>query len=295
MPATDTSLTVIIPASNEAWQIGGCLSALLASDPVPGAVDVVVVTNGCRDDTAARARALIPQAVARGWGMQVLDLPQGGKPGALNAGDAAARDGARGGAQDGARGAGWGAGWVYLDADVTVSPPLLPQLARVIARSEPVYASGTLRITGRGAVARAYARTWSQVPFMAQGVPGCGIFAVSAAGRARWGAFPAIIADDTFVRLHFAPAERHAVFAPYDWPVAEGFTALTRVRRRQDRGVAEIRQRFPDLTTQEDTPPLGAYGMARLAARDPAGFAVYAGVALAVRLGRGDAGWSRGR
>lgn len=279
MPAARTGLSVIIPASNEAGVIGACLGALFASDPVTGAVDLVVVANGCRDDTAARARALVPRAQARGWAMQVLDLPQGGKPGALNAGDRAAQGAAR----------------VYIDADVTVSAALLAQLGAVIRGPDPLFASGTLRITGRGAVARAYARCWAQVPFMARGVPGCGVFAVSGAGRARWGDFPAIISDDTFVRLHFAPEERIAVPAPYDWPVAEGFAALTRVRRRQDRGVAEIRQRFPDLTKHEDTPPLGAGGMARLAARDPAGFAVYAGVALAVRLGRGDAGWSRGR
>ena len=275
----DTALSVIIPASNEAGQIGGCLAALLASDPVPGPVEVVVVANGCRDDTAARARALIPQAQTRGWEMQVLELTQGGKPGALNAGDEAARGAAR----------------VYLDADVTVSRALLTQLAVAVARPGAVFASGMLRITGRGVVARAYARTWAQVPFMSRGVPGCGIFAISPAGRARWGAFPSIISDDTFARLHFAPSERLAVPATYDWPVAEGFAALIRVRRRQDRGVAEIRQRFPALTAQEDTPTLGAGGMARLAARDLAGFAVYAGVALAVRMGRGDQGWSRGR
>lgn len=279
MTSAAISLTVIIPASNEAAGIGGCLSALLASDPVAGDIDIVVVANGCRDDTAARARAMIPAAAARGWPMQVLDLATGGKPGALNAGDAAAQGAAR----------------IYLDADVTVSPALVTQLARIIGRPEPAYASGTLRITGHGAAARAYARVWARVPFMAQGVPGCGIFAVNAAGRARWGAFPEIISDDTFARLHFAPAERHAVPAPYDWPVAEGFAALTRVRRRQDRGVAEIRERYPVLGAQDDTPPLGGGGMVRLALRDPAGFAVYAGVALAVRLRRGDPGWSRGR
>ena len=274
-----TGLTVIIPASNEAGQIGACLAALLGSGPMRSPVQVVVVANGCRDDTAAIARAAIPQADAMSWDMVVIERAAGGKPDALNAGDAAARHPAR----------------LYLDADVTVSPGLLPQMAAVLARPAATYASGALRITGQGRIACAYARIWARVPFMAQGVPGCGLFAVNAAGRARWGLFPAIIADDTYVRLHFAPAERIAVPAPYDWPVAEGFAALTRVRRRQDRGVAQIGAQFPNLPLRDGTPPLGLNGLLRLALRDPAGFAVYAGVAAATRLPAPDTGWSRGR
>ncbi len=52
---------------------------------------------------------------------------------------------------------------------------------------------GQVAITAEGAVSRAYARLWARVPFMARGVPGCGLFALNAAGRARWGDWPAII------------------------------------------------------------------------------------------------------
>jgi glycosyltransferase involved in cell wall biosynthesis len=45
-------LSVILPASNEEAYIGACLTALFASDPVPGGAEVVVVANGCRDATA---------------------------------------------------------------------------------------------------------------------------------------------------------------------------------------------------------------------------------------------------
>ena len=83
-------LSVIIPASNEEGYIGACLAALIASDPVPGGAEVVVVANGCRDATAARARDWQERAAAAGWRLTVLELAAGGKPGALNAGDAAA-------------------------------------------------------------------------------------------------------------------------------------------------------------------------------------------------------------
>ena len=273
-------LSVILPASNEEALIGRCLDALVASRwDRPEGVRVVVVANGCRDDTAAVARSRDTAFAARGWDFFVIDRPEGGKPGALNAGDAAAADGVR----------------VYLDADVTVSPDLLAQLAEALDTPEPRYASGRVQIAADGVVSRAYARLWRRVPFMAQGVPGCGVFAVNAAGRARWGAFPEIISDDTFVRLSFAADERVAVPAAYRWPIAEGFARLVRVRRRQDAGVAEIAARYPALLSNDDKRPMGRGGALRMALTDPFGFAVYAGVALAVRLGPKPRGWSRGR
>jgi len=273
-------LSIIIPASNESALIGGCLEAVLKSDPLPCAREVIVVANGCTDDTAQVARGLRDKAAARGWGLRVLDLPQGGKLAALNAGDNEARGPMR----------------AYLDADVTVSPPLLTQIVAVLDRDEPAYASGRVNIFARQSWAsRAYARIWRQVPFMRQGVPGCGLFAVNAAGRARWGTFPAIISDDTFVRLQFAPSERHLVQASYDWPIAEGFGALVHVRRRQDAGVAEVAAKYPAIMARDGTPSWGLSGLARLALRDPLGFAVYAGVALRVRMSPAATDWSRSR
>lgn len=272
-------ISVIIPAHNEAALIGDCLRALLASDPLAVPVDVIVVANGCTDDTVRIAEGFADQARAKGWGFEVLDLPGLGKPGALNAGDAAAAHPAR----------------AYLDADVTVAPGLMAALWRTLDRAEPAYASGSVRITGQGATARRYARFWSRVPFMCSGVPGCGLFAVNGPGRARWGVFPPIISDDTYVRLLFAPEERHLADAPYDWPIAEGFRALIKVRKRQDVGVEEIARLYPDCLANDDKQTLGAQGKMVLALRDPLGFLTYAGVALAVRLSPAPRDWSRGR
>lgn len=273
-------MEILIPASNEAALIGGCLAALADSDPLPGPVGVTVIANGCRDATAEVARTAGIALAARGWRLRVIELAQGSKIAALNAGEAALGDPAI---------------RVYLDADVTVSPPLLSQLHRALDRTEPLYASGRPRITGQGHIARAYARLWARLPFMAQGAPGCGLFAVNPAGRARWGAFPDLISDDGFVRLCFAPDERTAVPARYEWPVAEGFAALLRVRRRQDAGMAQIARHHPEMLAREGKPALGPLGAARLALRDPAGFAVYGAVALGVRLGPAPSNWSRGR
>jgi hypothetical protein len=74
----------------------------------------------------------------------------------------------------------------------------------------------------------------------------------------------------------------------------EGFAALTRVRRRQDAGVAEIARLYPGLLARAGKAPLGAGGLARLAAQDPVGFGVYAAVSVAVKWGK-TTGWTRGR
>ncbi|MCC1491159.1 glycosyltransferase family 2 protein [Cognatishimia sp. F0-27] len=273
--------TVIIPANNEAALIAGTLDAVLLSEwRRPDPLEVIVSANACTDETVGLARMREQAFAARGWPLKVLNRDEPGKIGALNAADAVATGDAR----------------IYLDADVTVSPPLLAQLADLLDVAEPRYASGKLSIMAKGPISRAYARIWRRVPFMRQGVPGAGLFAVNAAARARWGQFPDVIADDIFVRLQFAPPERIGAEAPYDWPIAEGFDALVRVRTRQDRGVIEIAQRFPDLEHNEDKPAFPLSEKIRLASSDPVGFLVYTGVALASRLMRHrSAGWSRGR
>jgi len=286
-------LAVLIPASNEAGWIGGCLDALLASEPAPaGPRAVFVIANGCRDATAEVARARAGRAAAAGWALRVIERPEGGKIGALNAGDAAVDAAVKLGGSAPAR--------VYLDADVTVDPGLLAALAAALSRPAPRYATGRARIApARSATTRAYARFWATTPFVRDPAPGFGLFALNAAGRARWGDWPAVISDDTFARLHFAPDERVGVPEGYTWPMVEGMRALVRVRRRQDAGVAEIARRFPHLMAAEGKPGMGARGLIGRALADPAAFAVYGGVALAVRagavLGAGRGGWARGR
>ncbi|MCG6558506.1 glycosyltransferase family 2 protein [Ruegeria sp. 1NDH52C] len=277
-------LSVILPAHDEAAWIGDCARALLASDPLPAGwrCEVLVVANGCTDDTASRARGFADQAAARGWDWQVLELAEGGKLGALTAGDAAAQGELR----------------AYLDADVRLDAALLAQLVAALDTEAPRYASGAPRVApAKSQITRLYARFWQRLPFVATGVPGFGLFAVNAAGRARWGNWPDIISDDTFVRLSFTPQERLRVKAGYDWPMVEGFANLVRVRRRQDAGVAEVARLYPHLPQNDGTPGLGMGGLIRHLLRDPLGFAVYATVALTVRtpLYRPRSRWDRGR
>lgn len=274
-------LSILIPAHDEESYIVACLGALLRSDLVKSPVEVIVIANGCTDKTVALAKAHKGQFEIKEWDFSVLDLSQGDKLGALNAGEAAARHGAL----------------AYLDADVLVSEQLVSQLAEALDTDAPRYASGTPVIARAfSLVTQAYARFWQTLPFVTDGVPGFGIFAVNAAGRARWGDFPDIISDDTFVRLQFAPHERIKVAATYNWPMIEGFWSLVRVRRRQNRGVAEVEARFPELVSNNDPAPSNAPPMWKRLVRDPVAFGTYAAVTLATRLPQdSDGKWVRGR
>lgn len=273
------TLSVILPACNEAGWIRDCLMSLFGSNPVPGGAECIVVANGCRDDTAARARACRMAADAAGWALTVIDLAPGGKTLALNAGERVAKGQIR----------------VYLDADVRVSPPLMAEIAAALRRKSACYATGRAMIPpAQSRATRAYARFWQRLPFAAGAAPGFGLFAMNAAGRGRWGAWPQIISDDSFARLHFTPAERIEVEASYDWPMVEGFDALVRVRRRQDAGMAELARQYPALLDNGTERP-GMGQIARLALGDPVGFAVYAAVAAAVRARPPESGFTRGR
>jgi glycosyltransferase involved in cell wall biosynthesis len=273
-------LSVIIPASNEERYIGHCLDALFASQSVGMPCEAIVVANGCRDATANVARQAEAKAHQAGWKLIVLDVAKGSKPGALNAGDVAASGDLR----------------VYLDADIIVSPAVMVQVAAALMVTHPVYVGATPVIPrAKSAVTRAYGRFWSRLPFAKSKAPGYGLFAVNAAARSRWAEFPSIISDDTFVRLQFTPDERVQVPAHYEWPMIEGFSALVRVRRRQDAGVRQLDESYPGILANEGKAPLGKGMLIRLALADPIGFATYAAVSLAVRVQRGNAGFTRGR
>lgn len=274
-------LSVILPAHNEAAWIGRCLEALLAQDAAAGRLQIIVSANACNDGTEAVVEGFAPRVLARDWELLCLSSNEPGKVGALNRGEAVAR----------------GASRVFLDADVVCDPALLGQIRAALAQPQPTYATGTLAVSrAESRVTRAYANFWTRLPFVKGGAVGAGFFAVNAQGRARWGAFPEIISDDTYVRMNFAPHERHQVPACYYWPMVEGWRNLVRVRRRQDAGVNEVYRLYPNLRANEGKYRLGRSELAQLFMAAPISFLVYALVAAMVRLRRPSASdWSRGR
>lgn len=182
-------LSVVIPAHNEANVIERCLSSLRTT--VGLHLEVVVICNGCTDDTAARARRAYPAAT-------VLELDEAGKAIALNAGDAVATVFPR----------------LYLDADVEMQPGSLESLVVALARPGVDCAAPRAQFDSHLStwVVRRFYEAWLVLPYLNKSMVGSGAYAVSLAGRQRWERFPErLVADDQFVASHFSLRERLSV------------------------------------------------------------------------------------
>ena len=280
-------LTIIVPCNNEETCIPDCLNALLGQCDLPAdhGMQVIVAANGCQDRTVPLVQELAPSLSAAGYDLLVLDLPIGNKINALNEAETRATYANR----------------VFVDADVVLGPRILCELAQVLAQDGAVYASGTVQIPRPESFAsRAYAKVWTRLSFVREGVPGIGLYAVNSAARARWGAFPDIIADDRFVRLQFAPHERQKTEATYIWPLPEGYENLVHVRHRWTEGNVELADRFPDLIDNDSEINKSFSGVLRLL-RTPFSSIVFVLVYLASNrraLRAKDDGafvWQRGR
>ena len=212
-------LGVVIPAHDEGPLLRRNLERMLRGT-VAGEFEVVVVANGCTDDTARQAAA-VP-------GVRVIEIAEASKTAALNAGDAAATVFPR----------------VYLDADVEISARALREVARVLSGATgPLVAAPTFAVdSSRSTFAvRAFYRIWALSDYRVTGHVGSGVYAVNESGRRRWQAFPPVIADDRFVQQRFVPEERVSI-AGHFFTVAASSDMTTHIRRgaRIARGNREL-------------------------------------------------------
>lgn len=219
-------ISVIIPAHNESTVIGRTLAAMIDGSQA-GELDVVVVCNGCNDDTAAVAREY-------GAPVRVIETSIAGKPHALNLGDGIARGFPR----------------VYADADILVTSSALRTLAYRLEQGDmlAVAPAPNVDLAGCSWAVRAFYGIRSLLPSAQEGIGGSGIYALSEAGRRRFENFPKVIADDGFVRIQFRPSERltvqsanSTVFPP------RTIKALIATKTRAHQGSFELKERFPQL------------------------------------------------
>jgi len=219
--------SVVIPAHNEGAVIGRLLESL--PKEIEGrTLEIIVSCNGCTDDTAA---------VARGYGTKVVEIKTPSKIAALNAADEVATAFPR----------------LYIDGDVVITAKAVADLIRSL--SEPGILSAAppyrLELAGRPWSVRAYFAVWLRVMSMRVGYLGSGVYAVSKEGRGRFGQFPNVVADDTYVRNHFAMSERRIV--PTDPTIVQAPWTLRALLRRRVRvavGNLEMRARPPGSKAQ---------------------------------------------
>lgn len=267
-------ISVVVPAHNEGPVIDTLLDAL-APGIDAGRLDLVVVANGCSDDTARRARDR---------GVRVIELERGHKPSALNAGDDVLEAFPR----------------FYIDADVTVTAEGIEELADRLERDGTLAVSPALRMdtSDSSRLVRAYFRIWQRLPSIADSLASRGCMGFSRLGRSRWQSWPDVTADDQWANEQFAPGERVV------WDGVESVVAapadlhhLVERKRRSRRGGIELEHEIQrDVTS--NTAWLGVVRQEpRLLASVPAYVLVTVLVRLAAsrdrRAGRDDWGADR--
>lgn len=226
-----TRFTVVIPAHNEEAVIARCLQTLLADAPAGHQTEVIVVANGCTDNTVEVARQAAPQAI-------VLDLEQGSKSLALNAGHERASHYPR----------------VFLDADIRCDYASLAALAEALRQPGAMAASPALRMDlsrSSGAI-RSYYKVWMTQPYVTRNMVGSGCYGLSQAAHERIGPFPPITGDDIWVHSRFPEEERTSVREDADgkpvfFTVSPPLTARDQVRveTRRRLGNEEMKRLYP--------------------------------------------------
>jgi glycosyltransferase involved in cell wall biosynthesis len=186
-----------------------------------------VVCNGCTDDTASVAQRFGPP-------VRVIATDLAGKTHALNFGDEAARSFPR----------------IYADADVVITLETIRALAHRLERGDvlAVAPTPTFDLIGCSWAVRACYDIRSRLPSAQEGIGGSGIYALSEAGRGRFREFPALTADDGYVRIQFRPEERETlrsasstVFPP------RTLKDLIATKTRAQYGSFELASLFPGL------------------------------------------------
>jgi len=224
-------ITVIIPAHNEETVIGRSLTAL-TQDAEADELQIIVVCNGCRDSTAEVARRF-------GAAVQVIETSIPSKTNALNMGDQAARGFPR----------------VYMDADVELSVDSVRRIRDALETEGVLAAAPSVQNEFRADASwfvRGYYQFWRALPYIQEGMMGAGVYALNREGRRRFEEFPPLIADDGFVRAHYAPGERVEVRTAVStvWAPAKLWD-LVLIKTRSRLGFFQLRQRHPELFRNE--------------------------------------------
>jgi hypothetical protein len=269
--------SVVIPAHNEAAVIGRCLDALFDGIE-PSQLEVVVACNGCTDSTADVAKA-------SGHPVEVVSLDAASKPAALRAAERVATVFPR----------------IYLDADIVLCGSSALAVVNCLRSGPPFGARPPIRYDSRRSSlpVRSYYRARSRIPAVMNSLWGAGVYGLSEKGRARFGEYPDVVADDLFVDQHFSPDEIEVVDCePAVITPPARVRDLMSILRRTYRGKTENRLDGPVEggretvgSTVKDIGRLATVGP--IAALDAATYSAFAiSARLAVKLVPA-AGWER--
>jgi hypothetical protein len=255
---------VVVPAHNEGSGIRRLLDELTGSDTGSGLghLEVVVVCNGCTDDTAEIARTYGPA-------VQVLEIEEPSKAAAMVVGDEAATCAYR----------------AYVDADIVIGRKGLGELVDALEGGVGVTAPARkLSMTGAERGVRWYYDVWERLPAVASGAFGRGVVVLSPEGNARVRALPRVMSDDLAASEVFSSSERRVVETVHAViEVPRTMPDLVRRRIRIATGNAQL-DGLGLRTDQARTRPVDLVRIALGGPSMPAKVAVFVGVTVVARL-----------
>ena len=224
-------VSIVIPAHNEEKTITRSLKALIEGNSREN-LQIIVVCNGCRDQTAAAARQVSERVT-------VIETESPSKVNALNLGDEVARGYPR----------------LYMDADVVLTPKDLDEIVNAFANPQVLAASprAQMDFTKSNWAVRAYYRVWLSLPYTRTGMMGAGVYAISETGRKRFKQFPNIIADDGYIRVLFKSGER--IFVPAAKSIVSApatLRDLIKIKSRSRVGGYQLAARVPELHQNDE-------------------------------------------
>ena len=221
--------TIILPAHNESGVIAETLGSLLRQ--VDEGDEIIVICNGCQDETEAIARSFEPR-------ITIINSPIPSKVNALNLGDQRARTYPR----------------IYMDADIRLADGALGLIKKTLAAGHyfAVSPEPLMDFGGSSWAVKAYYDIWLALPFCQSGMIGAGVYALSEEGRKRFDRFPDVIADDGFVRALFKEHERGKVIGAKSIVRAPATLCwLMKIKVRSRMGQMQLAKMYPELIKNE--------------------------------------------
>lgn len=216
--SADAVFSIVVPVHNEAASIAETASALL--DGLPAGAEVIFICNGCTDASLA-----ILERVAGGRA-RLLDVPVASKSLAI-------REAER-----------WTTAFprFYIDSDVLISGRAVAKMARRLLAREADLVSPriAMQLDGASLTARLAQHFAMKLPHQA-GDAFHSALGVSRALRERWGDFPEVMSDDTFIEAHVDPGRKAIVQeALLTSTPPQTFGSYVRVRARWERGLWQL-------------------------------------------------------
>lgn len=248
----DHNFSIIIPAYNESALIAGTL-AYLIGDRYLKNIEIIVVCNGCIDQTAEKVRLFNVEysslLLANNISIVTYETDKASKTNALNIGVRQSRYDIN----------------LFLDADILINGQDLQKLVSDLndKKLKAMSPSIVFDFTHSSFLVRQYYKVASQSYYNID-YRLSNVIALSASAIDKVGSLPEVIADDDYIRRLFSPHEiAVSKKCVYQFICAKTFVSLLQVLTRVERGNIQLASKHVEF--EQTKRPMGYYNLPKVA------------------------------